>query len=86
MAKKRNKEDEERYVLTPKGYLSSVLEKLLHRQFGALDFEISQALDSLELYMRRHYVTKDGGHAAIVLEDDGGLVFRTVYAQPAETH
>ncbi len=63
---KKKKKDEEVWVLTPRGLLS------MHMDSDTLD----QALDALELYMRRFHAKE--GNAAIILDDDGMLVFGTV--------
>ncbi|HXF89576.1 MAG TPA: hypothetical protein VNK48_14565 [Xanthobacteraceae bacterium] len=68
------------YALTPFGLLADELAIRLGLAHGACDTAVRSALDALELHMRRHYAK--GGNAAIILQDDGSMVFATVHRAP----
>lgn len=62
------KEEEEKYMLTLKGLLSITIKD---------EFILNETLNSLELYLKRHY-SKDG-HPAIVFDlDDNKFSFITL--------
>jgi hypothetical protein len=68
MTQKKKNNEEETYSLTLKGLLSITIED---------EDVLRNTIDTLELYLRRHY--SKGGHPAIVLDlDDNEFNFVTI--------